>query len=462
MFGLSASVGQTPLPSASKLSLRERMADRLPIRVLHLNPAFRLDGPGRGMLALMRYLPADRVQSLACSLSAADPTMEALLLKHGVPHVCLGMRGLWDVRTVYRLARILKQGRIEVLHTNLSRADWVGRLAGRLAGTPVIVSSIRNLHREMYRGEYGGAVAVLASRLDRWTGRWADVLIALSEDVKDRLLSEGFPVQQIVLIPNSVDLDGLREIERDPRTKQQLLNVPESATVVGTVAVFKEQKGYPYLIEAAGCIRRTRPDVYFLIVGSGPKALEIHRQIADRGLESAFVCVGQQVDVRPYLAAMDVFALPSLWEGMPRAMMEAMAAGIPVVGTNVSGIRDLIEDGVTGLLVPAGDASSLAEAIMSMLADPIRAREYGEAARRRVQERHSASASALRHAELYADLLERTQRPSAVSRGVDHIRSLPSPSSARPLPSNGRVDSKSTPLSSTTPSGLRGATTLGV
>ncbi len=378
------------------------------LRVVHLNPAFKLDGPGRGILALMRYLPASRVRSIACSLSPAESGMEALLREHQIPHVCLRTRGAWDVRAVFRLARLLRQEGIQILHTNLSRADWVGRLAARLARTPVVVSSIRNLHHEMYRAEYGGAVAAVASRLDRWTGRWADALIALSEDVKARLLSEGFPASRIALIPNSVDLEGLQEFERHPQMKQRLLNLPESAAVVGTLAVFKEQKGYPYLIEAAGQIRRTRQDVYFLIVGSGPKAAEIHRRIDERGLEGAFVCVGQQADVRPYLAAMDVFVLPSLWEGMPRALMEAMAAGIPAVGTNVSGIRDLIEDGVTGLLVPAGDAGRLAAAIMTMLADPGKARAFADAARRRIQERHSASASALRHAELYADLLGRS------------------------------------------------------
>jgi glycosyltransferase involved in cell wall biosynthesis len=359
------------------------------------------------MLALMRYLPRDRVLSEACSLSPADPTMERLLRRQGIPHVDLGMRGFWDIRAVHRLARLVRQRRIEILHTNLSRADWVGRLAGCIARTPVVVSSIRNLHLEMYRAEYGRVVAALASRLDRWTGRWVDAFIALSEDVSARLASEGYPRERIVLIPNSVDLEGLQDMREDPERKQRLLNLPENAIVVGTVAVFKEQKGYPYLIEAAARIRRTRPDVHFLVVGSGPKASEIHRQIIERGLECAFVCVGQQVDVLPYLAAMDVFVLPSLWEGMPRALMEAMAAGIPAVGTNVSGIRDLIEDGVTGFLVPAGDASSLAEAIMSMLADPVRARGFGEAARRRIQERHSASVSALRHVELYADLLGR-------------------------------------------------------
>ena len=127
------------------------------------------------MLTLMRYLPEDRVRSVACSLSPADSAMEEILRKYSIPLVCLGMRGVWDLRAVFRLARLLRQRRIEVLHTNLSRADWIGRLAGRMAGTPVVVSSIRNLHREMYRGEYGGVVAVLASRLDRWTGRWADV-----------------------------------------------------------------------------------------------------------------------------------------------------------------------------------------------------------------------------------------------------------------------------------------------
>jgi glycosyltransferase involved in cell wall biosynthesis len=382
---------------------------RDPIRVLHLNPSFRLDGPGRGILALMRYLPRERIWSQACSLSPPDPAMESLLRGHGIRHACLEMRGYWDARVLSRLVRILKGQRIEVLHTNLSRADWVGRLAARIAGTPVVVSSIRNLHKEMYRSEYGWLVAAVASGLDRWTSRWADALIALSEDVRQRLVSEGYARDRVVLIPNSVDLDGLDGLHRDAQTKSRLLNLPETAMVVGTVAVFKEQKGYPYLIRAAAHIRRKRKDVYFLVVGAGIKADEIHREIAVRGLESAFRCVGYQQDVTPYLAAMDLFVLPSLWEGMPRALMEAMAAGVPAIGTNVSGIRDLIENGETGILVPPADADSLADAVESVLNDPAGARARSMAAQRRIRERHSAQGSALRYVELYEELLVRSR-----------------------------------------------------
>jgi glycosyltransferase involved in cell wall biosynthesis len=378
------------------------------LRVLHLNPAFKLDGPGRGILALMRYLPASRVRSTACSLSPAESGMEALLREHQIRHVCLGMRGVWDVRAVFRLARLLRQEGIQILHTNLSRADWVGRLAARMAGTPVVVSTIRNLHREMYRAEFGGLAAALGPRIDRWTGRWTNAFIALSEDVHERLLAEGHPPERIWRIPNSVDLDGLDLFERRPRMKSQVLGLSETTSVVGTVAVFKEQKGFPYLIEAAALIRRGRPGVRFVVVGSGPKESEIARLVAEHGVASAFVFVGQQTDIRPYLACMDVFVLPSLWEGMPRALMEAMGAGIPAVGTAVSGIRDLIEDGVTGLLVPPRDPSGLAGAVLRLLADPTHAQSLAAKARERIRERHSAEVSAVQHATLYAALLRRS------------------------------------------------------
>ena len=385
---------------------RGRLTSRTPIQVMHLNPAFKLDGPGRGILALMRYLPRDRVRPEACSLSVADPTMERHLRDQGIQHTNLGLGGIWDLRSLPRMVRLLKARRIDILHTHLTRADWIGRIAARLAGTPVVLSTIRNLNREVYQAECGRVATVIAPLLDRMTGRWADALIAVSEDVKAWLIDEGYPRGKIHCIPNAVDLDGLKGLTFDSRLKSSLLGAPEDAPVVGTVALFKEQKGHRYLVEAAAQISRKYPAARFLLVGSGPTYSIVREQVRTLNLESAFVFVGQTEDVIPYLKVMDVFVLPSLWEGMPRALMEAMASCIPVVGTNVSGIRDLIEDGVTGRLVPARDSGSLAEAVMNLLDHRMRARQMAEAGRRLVLERHDAATSAVTHAQFYEELLD--------------------------------------------------------
>jgi glycosyltransferase involved in cell wall biosynthesis len=167
------------------------------------------------------------------------------------------------------------------------------------------------------------------------------------------------------------------------------------------VATFKPQKGHRVLVEAVDAVARRVPRLHVLLVGDGELAGSISAEIATRGLAGRIHMLGTRRDVADLLAASDSFVLPSLWEGLPVALVEAMASGLPVVATAVSGTSQVVDQGVTGWLVPAGDAAALAEAIAQLVSDPARAAAIGAAGRAHVTRVFGAAAQAERLVELF-------------------------------------------------------------
>jgi len=231
----------------------------------------------------------------------------------------------------------------------------------------------------------------------------ANGLIAVSPEVKESIpvTMAGVPADKIVVIPNGVDTRRYRQSARRETTRAQL-GLSAGERVVAVVATFKTQKGHRYLIEAARTLANEFPNARYLLIGDGELRSDIERQIAAAGLEAPFRLLGTRSDVPELLAAADLFVLPSLWEGLPMALIEAMAAGLPVVATDVSGTRGVMLDGETGLLAPPGDAAALARAIAALLAEPERAARMGAAGRRRVERHFSARKQAADHLALFA------------------------------------------------------------
>ena len=234
-----------------------------------------------------------------------------------------------------------------------------------------------------------------------------DGLIAVSPEVKESIPATmaGISADKIVVITNGVDTRRYRQSAEREATRAQL-GLSAGERVVAVVATFKTQKGHRYLIEAARNPASEFPNARYLLIGDGELRSEIEGQIAAAGLEASFCLLGTRSDVPNLLAAADLFVLPSLWEGLPMALIEAMAAGLPVVATDVSGTRGVMLHGETGLLVPPGDAAALAQAIAALLAEPERAARMGAAGRLRVERYFSARKQAADHLALFttADL----------------------------------------------------------
>jgi glycosyltransferase involved in cell wall biosynthesis len=261
----------------------------------------------------------------------------------------------------------------------------------------------------MYAAEFGWLTSRAALTLDRVTWPLATRLIAVSNGVRDDLLQHGATAAQIEVISNP--FDPSRSTPSDRATARTRLGVGDGDVVVGTVALLKEQKGIRDLVQAAAIVASRHPGVTFVHVGGGPLEAEARQWIADAGLERRFLLVGWVADPLSLLPGMDVFALPSLWEGLPIALLEAMAAGLPAVGTRVAGIEEVILDGVTGRLVPSKNPAALADALIDLLSSPEKRGAMGAAGRSRLSE-FDARPIALKTRDLYQEVLARTVRRS--------------------------------------------------
>ena len=231
-----------------------------------------------------------------------------------------------------------------------------------------------------------------------------DCILCVSGGVCASHITAGVPVAKLDVIQNGI---RPRVAAADGPAVRHRLGLPEDARIVLSVGRMTDQKGYPCLAEAAVRIVARRPDAYFVWVGDGPRRIELQRYVARLGLVDRVCFAGERSDVPDILVASDIFVLPSLFEGLPLVVLEAMAAGLPVVGTRVCGMTEAVLDGVTGRLVAPADPDALACAIAEVLEQPGMAAEWGASGRSRVLREFAATRMAKETAALYDDLLQR-------------------------------------------------------
>jgi glycosyltransferase involved in cell wall biosynthesis len=331
-----------------------------------------------------------------CALKGEDVLARELRAR-GVRVVTLGGQARFDIRVIWRLARLIREVRPDVIHAFLFWANVASRVLGKLLGVPILISSYRD--REIWHGR-------LHLMIDCLTARWADAVTCCSEAVRQFVTSRlGGEEKKFVTIPNGIDVDRFEV--RTTRTKSDL-GLCADLPVIGTVCRLVEpKKGLSVLLHALGRLAQqsATPRCQLLIVGDGP-ALDHLRRLSDQlGIAPWVVFAGMRRDVPSLLPLMDVFVLPSAYEGFGISIIEAMAAGRPVVATAVGGIPDIVVHGETGLLVPPADPAALASAVDTLLTNPRKAATFGARGRERASERFSIEAVVRRHAELYESLL---------------------------------------------------------
>lgn len=305
-------------------------------------------------------------QEVFCLNDRFDPGVVAALQAAGAEVAVLGKGELLTGFGAGRIYASLR--RSDVLQTFLPASDVIGRTLGRLARVPLIVTSIRarNVDKKAWQ-----------LWLDRRTMRWAHLVVFNAGSVAAySIANEGVRPEQVVVIPN-----GVRVSEVPGRSREALRGiVPPDAPVIGTVGRLRPQKGHADLIDAFAQIL-SRTGAHLLLIGDGELRGALERQVREAGLERRVHFLGPRADLPDFYAAMDVYAQTSLFEGMPNAVMEAMAAGLPVVATDVDGTRELIRDGETGWLVPPGDPAALAVRLLALLENPDLAARAGGAAK---------------------------------------------------------------------------------
>jgi glycosyltransferase involved in cell wall biosynthesis len=395
-----------------------------PIKVVRLITGLEVGGAELGLLGSLQHLDRARFRFVvACLYNNGSVGREIERL--GIPVFDMRMRSFADPAGLLRLWKFIKTQKPDILHTHLFRANTWGRLLGAALGVPVIISSEHSLTSNQIEGRRR---TWLLSAIDTCTALCCDRIIAVSEATKRYLLQNLVPSKKVEVLLNSIDTSlFVPGAGRDELRRELGLG---SAPVVTIVARLHPYKNHRLLLEAFSKLHARRPDAKLLIVGSGPLESDLRAQ-AQAMLPGAVTFTGERRDVSAVMAASDVVVLCSACETFGRALVEAMAAARPVIGTAVDGIPEVIVDGVTGFLVAPGDASALAEAIYKLLADPELAARMGRAGQVRARQLFDIRRTVKRLQAIYSGLhAKRAAALDAPSRGSRAILPLPTENAA--------------------------------
>jgi glycosyltransferase involved in cell wall biosynthesis len=337
----------------------------MPVSVLHVCDKFGVRGSSiHGVSRLFSWwfprYDRSRFEVSLCGLKHPEPATE-WLAEQGIPVHHL-RRGRFDPRILHDLASLARARGVLVLHVHGYAAADFGRLVARSVGAKLVLHEhFADPRMPSYQG--------LADRLlrDRTDGA-----IAVSRSTREFLVKERHvPEERVRLIWNGAPLDEFAPVPRErARRVRRELGIADDALVVGTIGRLNAQKGHRFLLEAAARLLPPRPIARVLIAGDGDLMGELRAQAAALGIAERVVFAGHRTDVPDLLGALDVFCISSLYEGTPLALFEAMAAGKAIVSTSVDGCREVLEDGVTGLLVSPADAPALGAALDRVLGDP--------------------------------------------------------------------------------------------
>jgi glycosyltransferase involved in cell wall biosynthesis len=339
-------------------------------------------------------LDPDRFDRIVCATRLpTQPTLVDELEAAGVEVLSLDRRGKLDLLAWSPLLRLLRDRPVHVLHAHMFGSNVWGTALGRLAGVPVIVA---HEHTWSYQGQ------PLRRFLDReLIAKGASVFLAVSREDRRRMIEiEGVEPEAVRFLP--IGIPALPAPSgRDVRAE---LGIGAGTPVVGTVCELRPQKALEVLLEAAVLLRGRVPGLRVVVAGDGPERERLAELVGALGLGDVVALLGLRRDVPDLLAAFDLCVTCSDFEGSPLAVMEYMAAGRPVVATRVGGVPDLVEDGVSGLLVPPRDPAVLAEAIAAVLADPELARRMGDRGSRRQASEFALDGTVRRLEDLYDTL----------------------------------------------------------
>jgi glycosyltransferase involved in cell wall biosynthesis len=303
---------------------------------------------------------------------------------------------MFDVQWVRQACELVRREGASLIHAHEFTGNTYGCLVAKLAGVPLIGT----VHGKSYYSEqYKRRLAYRA------VSRVA-TMVAVSEDLKRFLTANvGVPAERIKVIYNGQELLPQIGLEEKARLQGEF-GLEENESVVGVVGSLYPVKGHEYLLAAVPQVLKTHPRTKFVIVGRGDLDASLKDTVKRGGLEKRVRFLGFREDVAALLSLMDIFVLPSLSEGLSIALLEAMAAGKPVIATNVGGNPELVVDGETGYSIPPRDADTLAAKIRLLLTDQCRAKELGENGRKRVQQKFSLQAMADNYQRLYEDCLQ--------------------------------------------------------
>lgn len=399
------------------------------MRVLRLIARLNVGGPARHVTILNRGLERAGHDTLLVYGSPAPGEASFAELAEGLPSMALPalsrrLDPLADARVLARLVRLMFAWKPDVVHTHTAKAGTLGRLAAfcynrtRSRARRAVV--VHTFHGHVLSGYFGLIGSAAAWAIERILARGTDALVTLSERQREEIVGwygVGRP-ERTEVIPLGLELDSLLALRPGSPSLRSELGLEPGHVVIGYVGRLVPIKDLGTLLSAFARVAQGLPHARLVLAGDGPLRPELERQAAELGIAPLVRFAGWQRDLPRLYASFDLVALSSRNEGTPVMAIEAMAAGLPVVGTLVGGVPDIVEDGLTGLLVHAGDVRALSRALGELVQSPDMRAEMGERARQMAAERHGSQRLVADVLALYERLLQR-RTPLAVQAGTD-------------------------------------------
>ncbi len=371
------------------------------IRVLQFGSSNGLFGAERWILALVRYCDRTVVDNIIMTIKDASNSPIDLIERAremGFNTDIVYAKGPYDPRTIFRTVSLIRKHKIDIVHTHGYKSDIIGYLAARLTGIPVISTP------------HGSELSIdpklnLYQRVGDWFLKMVDQIVPVSDGLEKEYRGKGFNPDKIKMIRNGLDILEVQGVR--PSIDFMADKSEKDVRFIGYVGQLIERKGLHNLIKAMKIIT-SNIKAKLLLTGEGKVKEDLKKIVENNGLSDSVVFLGFRTDRLEIMKCFDVFVLPSYLEGLPRVIMEAMAAEVPVIASDIPGVREIVHHNKTGILVPVDSPEQLADAIITLLENREKADELRKNAFSYVNERHSAERMAKDYCKLYKSIIDRT------------------------------------------------------
>jgi len=352
-----------------------------PIRVMRIIARLNVGGPAIHVVLLTEHLHPPEFEStlVAGHIGPQEGDMAYLAAARGITPIYLAELGrelspIRDLKTLFQLRRLMRKLRPDVVHTHTAKAGFVGRIAAWLARVPV---RVHTFHGHVFHGYFSPTKTRIFLWLERFTAKLSHRLITISPGLRDELVHTYHiaPAEKFEVVPLGLELGAYAETPRHQGDFRRDYQIPADAPLIGIVGRLVPIKNHGLFLKMAADVLRKMPEARFVIIGDGECRAEIEAQAEQLGLQKHVILTGWLQDLKPAYSDMDALVISSDNEGTPVSLIEALAAGVPVVSTAVGGVPDLLRQGEYGRLVPAGDADELARVVMEAVGEADAQRE---------------------------------------------------------------------------------------
>ncbi len=383
-----------------------------PIPVLHPITRLIVGGAQENTLYTAALLDPERfhVEVLSGPQTGAEGSLIEEARERGIPLTILPylvreVHPYYDLLAFWSLYRFLRRRRYTIVHTHSSKAGLLGRMAARRAGVPIVVHTV---HGWSFHEHMPAPLRRLYIALERFVAPMTDALVVVTDRDIDKGLRAGIGrPEQYHLIRSAIPLDEFSPEKVDRAEVRTSLGLPVNAPVLGNVGRFSPQKNPLDWVRVAARVAREMPECRFLLVGDGTMRPQVEALLAEEGIADRTLLTGLRRDVPRMMAAMDLFLLTSLWEGLPRVIPQAMAMGVPVVANRADGTVEAVAHGRSGYLVTPGDLETMAACCLELLRDSQKRQEMGREGQRYARQEFDVRAMVAQIADLYEELLAR-------------------------------------------------------